>query len=752
MYFAPHNGPGIWLAYADSLTGPWTVYGELFNNNSWGMNVGHISSPDPIWISEESKVFVYFHGENQDTKYAVSTDGINFSYGDRIVSGDYGRVHKYTIPRYNNKYILLTSTVNGHGTRDVHLSYSNDARNWTEQSTPLFSETALAGQAAVVCSPLFVHYNGKYYVWVHGDNTTDLDNLKTNIFSVEVGANLDTIYYVGKVYDRQQVYTGNIRVGDPYVYTEPGKSTIYMFVSVGERLYQDIYLAIAYMDSTAPAPVMLNDAEALYNNDIKISWQAAIDSESGVSGYEIYRDTMSGAAKLLTVVGAVTVYADTGMKKENTVYYYRLKAVNSSGLTSLAFSNEVSANTHTDTIKPSVIAIHPIADKVFISFSEKVEQASAENSGNYTINNGGIPVTAATLQAEQKTVVLSFSTLAMETTYSIRFTGVRDQAAIPNTMNTLDTTFSCSYSLYYWPLEESSDTSASDATGHGNTATLHGAPIWVSGNKYGNALSFDGADDYLSTSILQMNPDVFTLSLWFKTASTTGGKLIGFGEAQTGISHHYDRHLYMDNAGKIYFGCYNGSVRTINTAIAFNDNAWHYAAATLSGAGMMLYVDGVLAATNANVTSGENYSGYWRMGFDDLTGWTNAPSSNYFIGQLDDIRVYDQAFSASEIASLYGSGTENEPVVIAQENLTIAISPNPFNPSASISYSLPQKAAVSLVLYNLQGKIVKELASGMVSAGRHTVKVDAGGLASGVYLCELKSGATAKRLKLVLMR
>ena len=117
-------------------------------------------------------------------------------------------------------------------------------------------------------------------------------------------------------------------------------------------------------------------------------------SESGVSGYEIYRDTMSGAAKLLTVVGAVTVYADTGMKKENTAYYYRLKAVNSSGLASLAFSNEVSANTHTDTIKPAVIAIHPIADKVFISFSEKVEQASAENTGNYTINNGGIPVTA----------------------------------------------------------------------------------------------------------------------------------------------------------------------------------------------------------------------------------------------------------------------------------------------------------------------------------------------------------------------
>ena len=305
--------------------------------------------------------------------------------------------------------------------------------------------------------------------------------------------------------------------------------------------------------------------------------------------------------------------------------------------------------------------------------------------------------------------------------------------------------------LYLWLLNEISGYTASEASGNGNTAALHGDPAWGAG-KYGNALTFDGADDYLSTSLLQTNPDVFTLSLWFKTTSTTGGKLIGFGDAQTGLSGHYDRHLYMDNAGKIYFGCYNGSVQTISAALACNDNAWHYAAATLSGAGMMLYVDGVLAESKTNVTSGENYSGYWRMGFDNLTGWTNPPSSKYFSGQLDDIRVYDKALSASDIASLYGNGTENEPVIITPENLDLAVSPNPFNPSAHISYCLPQKSVVSLALYSLQGKLVRKLVDGQVSAGRHTVQVDAGSLASGIYICELKTNAAAKRFKLVLMR
>ena len=82
----------------------------------------------------------------------------------------------------------------------------------------------------------------------------------------------------------------------------------------------------------------------------------------------------------------------------------------------------------------------------------------------------------------------------------------------------------------------------------------------------------------------------------------------------------------------------------------------------------------------------------------------------------------------------------------------LTIRPNPFNPSASISFYLPQKSAVSLALYNLQGKVVKELLNGMTSEGRHTVQVEAGSLASGIYICEFRTGATAKRLKLVLMR
>ncbi len=51
-------------------------------------------------------------------------------------------------------------------------------------------------------------------------------------------------------------------------------------------------------------------------------------------------------------------------------------------------------------------------------------------------------------------------------------------------------------------------------------------------------------------------------------------------------STSYDRHLYMTNNGRLVFGTYDGSTRTIQNSTALNNNAWHHAVATQSSAGM----------------------------------------------------------------------------------------------------------------------------------------------------------------------
>jgi hypothetical protein len=60
--------------------------------------------------------------------------------------------------------------------------------------------------------------------------------------------------------------------------------------------------------------------------------------------------------------------------------------------------------------------------------------------------------------------------------------------------------------------------------------------------------------------------------------------------------------------------------------------------------------------------------------------------------------------------------------------------PNPFNPQTSISFSLPEKAAVEVSIYSALGSKIMEAAAEEMSAGRQTVTIDASALSSGVYL------------------
>jgi hypothetical protein len=148
---------------------------------------------------------------------------------------------------------------------------------------------------------------------------------------------------------------------------------------------------------------------------------------------------------------------------------------------------------------------------------------------------------------------------------------------------------------------------------------------------------------------------VFTIEAWFKTTTVTGGMLMGFGNSQTGQSSSHDRRLYLDNAGHLLFGVYPNAVKTIASPGVYNNGAWHLADASLSSAGMQLYVDGQLVAADATVTTAQNYSGYWRIGYDSLSGWTSAPTSNYYKGTVADAAVYGSGLTAGQVAGHYNA-------------------------------------------------------------------------------------------------
>jgi hypothetical protein len=78
--------------------------------------------------------------------------------------------------------------------------------------------------------------------------------------------------------------------------------------------------------------------------------------------------------------------------------------------------------------------------------------------------------------------------------------------------------------------------------------------------------------------------------------------------------------------------------------------------------------------------------------------------------------------------------------------------PNPFNPTTTIRYALSSRSHVTLDLFNTLGQIVRELVNGDLEAGRHEVRVDASGLASGVYFYRLRAGNFIQTKSLSLLR
>jgi hypothetical protein len=78
--------------------------------------------------------------------------------------------------------------------------------------------------------------------------------------------------------------------------------------------------------------------------------------------------------------------------------------------------------------------------------------------------------------------------------------------------------------------------------------------------------------------------------------------------------------------------------------------------------------------------------------------------------------------------------------------------PNPFNPTTTIEFSLPARSDVHLVLVNVLGQTVREIATGEYAAGTHKVTLDASGLASGVYFYELHANSFLDVKKLIVMK
>ena len=208
----------------------------------------------------------------------------------------------------------------------------------------------------------------------------------------------------------------------------------------------------------------------------------------------------------------------------------------------------------------------------------------------------------------------------------------------------------------YWRLDDpSSGTAVTDWAGSSDLVRSSGLGLGTTGaigSDRAATVNGSGSASAASNTAFVRAPQTFSVEAWFKTTSTSGGQVVGFGDVPTGSSYRHDRQVYLSSTGHVVYAVDQGTFKTATSPNAYNNGAWHHVVATLSSSGMVLYVDGAKVASYSSVTSARNYGGFWRIGADVLPGKTSTTSA-YLSGAVDDVAVYPSALSATQVKDHY---------------------------------------------------------------------------------------------------
>ena len=259
MYYAAHDPPAeISLAYADNFEGPWTEYKSnpiILRDWEPHYKVSHVSSPDAFWVEDEKKLFVYYHGENNVTRYAVSTDGIHFEYGAEavnltphgIVESSYSRVAEFAMPGKDSRYIMITMgndretfKINPVGIRMCYLSTSVDGRVWESDPEPLLTPPPGTDQITPGC---YLRWNNRNFIIATANLIGGTWDPISNFYLYELDAKLQNPKLQGVLLDRGVVAPEHRRLSSPCILIEDGK--IHMFFTIGKRCNEKPAYAVA---------------------------------------------------------------------------------------------------------------------------------------------------------------------------------------------------------------------------------------------------------------------------------------------------------------------------------------------------------------------------------------------------------------------------------------------------------------------------------------------------------------------------
>jgi len=222
-----------------------------------------------------------------------------------------------------------------------------------------------------------------------------------------------------------------------------------------------------------------------------------------------------------------------------------------------------------------------------------------------------------------------------------------------------------------------------DLSMYGNHGTLTGYGAgdtrFTAGRRGLGALSFDGVDDYVQCANFSPGPNDLTLCCWLYTSNASQFGIISqTRESGGGVNHLWSvdvsENSWAGSSGKkigaTVISNGTGNTRSYNTSSNVIDGGDHYVVVTWTNAssGIKIFIDGDERSLVQNESAGSIVSidsdGPTRIG-------TNVSGAAHLSGLLDDVRIYNRALTATEVADQYEDGLTGKYELLRRVNRNV---------------------------------------------------------------------------------
>ena len=494
-------------------------------------------------------------------------------------------------------------------------------------------------------------------------------------------------------------------------------------------LYANESQPVPSTDNEAPcAP--LNLAATVVNTSVTLNWDPAMDNV-GVVAYNVYQN----GVLIATTSDLAATLANLAPQ---TDFVFGVSAVDAAGNESLITTLDVTSGEEatpdvTPPTAPGNLAGSTGAHSVLLTWDASTDDRAVFG---YVVTVDGNFVDS--LDASATSVLVNG--LDPQTPYSFEiyaFDKAGNNSDVSELTLTTDQEINTGEAglVAWYPFEGN----ANDATPYANHGVIGGNPVFEPAthpNGGGQDLKFDGdKDSVLVPNAVQLISDYTTVSFWIRVDGTNTADaeayVLDFGHWshrwKISLPQHH-KIVWTTNGNNAQFPVFIHDMDS-GDGNELTPGFWWYVTMVHDGVNDIIYINGEQVNSLPTATKLNSTSLPFGMGSNPVEG------GQYFIGALDEVKMYNKALTAEEIGKLYSTGTTATKDGLTQElqEKVHSVYPSPAVDQVWVKHSFDNKQSLLVRVSDVQGRQVGDLRfnKNEIPAGKFPVNVS--NYAPGTY-------------------